>query len=69
MAWKRRRTRRAGRQGGKKGGLERGGKKGGLERGGRRVTEGRKREQRREGVLSSRADARDTMAEWGEGNV
>ena len=35
----------------------------------RRVTEGRKREQRREGVLSSRADARDTMAEWGEGNV
>ena len=35
----------------------------------RRMTEGRKREQRREGVLSSRADARDTMAEWGEGNV
>ena len=48
MAWKRRRTRRAGRHGGKKDGLERGGKKGGLERGGRRVTEGRKREQRRE---------------------
>ena len=36
MAWKRRRTRRAGRQGGKKDGLERGGKKGGLDRGGKK---------------------------------